>query len=397
MIQELYQKHLKNLLSESQLLFFYLVVIIVQDIKNVKLEKMAESCLGAVAHGGNPQDRAAPLPLPIKCNSRRKKLQRFLSLPIFKVKKLWFPIIREWVYQTFDKQETIYLAIDRTNWNNKNLLMVSLIYKNRALPVYFELLSKFGSSNFSEQKQLFSNIIGLFDDYKVVILGDREFCSVKLAEWLDKQGFNFCLRLKKSEQIELKNQGWISLENSGLKPGISLFFEKVKVTKTQQISGFSVACKWKKSYRKSVTKEGWFILTNMNEASEAISAYKKRFNIEQMFRDYKSGGYNMEGSNVVGKRFISLVIIMSFAYFIATIKGEIINKKGVQNYVTRVKNYGRLTKRHSSFYIGMYAHKWINFMDKCWELVYALMRLSRHKLDNYLRGMRAMKLIQSTF
>ncbi|NEO13168.1 MAG: hypothetical protein F6K59_17250 [Moorea sp. SIO3F7] len=54
MLPELYQKHLKNLLSESQLLFFYLVVIIVQDIKNVKLEKIAESCLGAVAHGVSP-------------------------------------------------------------------------------------------------------------------------------------------------------------------------------------------------------------------------------------------------------------------------------------------------------------------------------------------------------
>ncbi|NEO73664.1 MAG: IS4 family transposase [Moorea sp. SIO3H5] len=380
MLPELYQKHLKNLLCESQLLFFYLIIIIIQDTKNIKLEKIAES-----------------LPLPIQFHSRRKKLQRFLSLPVFDVKYLWFPIIQEWINQTFPKEKIIYLAIDRTNWKNKNLLVISLIYKNRAIPVYFQLLSKLGSSNFSEQKQLISNIIELFNDYQIVILGDREFCSVKLAEWLDKQGFKFCLRLRENEQIELKNQGWISLKNSGLKPGILLFFEKVKVTKTKQVSGFSIACKWKKSYRNTVTKEGWFILTNMSEASEAISAYKKRFDIEEMFRDYKSGGYNMEGSNVVGDRFISLVIIISFAYFIATIKGKIINKKGVQKYVARVKEYGRLTKRHSNFYIGMYAQKWINIRSQCWELVDKLMRLSRHKLDNYLRGMRAMKLIQSTF
>ncbi len=380
MIPELYQKHLTNLFSESQLLFFYLIIIIIQDTKNVKLEKIAES-----------------LPLPIQFNSRRKKLQRFLSLPVFDVKYLWFPIIKKWTNQTFSKDEKIYLAIDRTNWNDKNLLMISLIYKNRALPVYFELLSKFGSSNCSEQKQLISNIIGLFDNYKVVILGDREFCSVKLAEWLDTQGFQFCLRLKKSEQVELKNIGWVPLKACGLKPGTSLFFEKVKITKTKKVQGFSVACKWKKSYRKSVTKEGWFILTNMTIHSEAIASYKKRFDIEEMFRDYKSGGYNIEGSNVIGKRFISLVILISFAYIISTIKGEKINKKGVQKYVARVKEYGRLTKRHSSFYIGLYGQNWINFIDKYWGLVDNLMRLSRHKLDNYLRGMRAMKLIQSTF
>ena len=259
MVPELYQKHLKNLLSESQLLFFYLIIIIRQDTKNIKLEKIAES-----------------LPLPIQFHSRRKKLQRFLSLPVFDVKSLWFPIIQKWINQTFSQEKIIYLAIDRTNGKDKNLLMISLIYKNRAIPIYFELLSKLGSSNFSEQKQIMSTIIGLFDGYDVVILGDREFCSVKLAEWLDKQGFKFCLRLRENEQIELKNPGWISLKNSGLKPGISLFFEKVKVTKTKQVSGFSVACKWKKSYRNSVTKEGWFILTNMGEVSEAISAYKKR-------------------------------------------------------------------------------------------------------------------------
>ena len=380
MIPELYQKHLKNLLSESQLLFFSIVLIIIQDIKNIKLEKIAES-----------------LPLPIQVNSRRKKLQRFLSLPIFELKLLWFPILEKWLEQTFTKESKIYLAIDRTNWKYKNLFMISLIYNNRAIPVYFELISKLGSSNFSEQTKIISNIIELFNGYQVIILGDREFCSVKLAKWLDTQGFIFCLRLKKSEQIQLKNSGWTSLKNCGLKPGTSLFFENVKVTKTKQITGFSIACKWKKSYRKSVTKEGWFILTNMSSAPEAISAYKKRFNIEEMFRDYKSGGYNMEGSNVIGKRFISLVIIISFAYLASTIQGEKITKQGVQKYVARVKEYGRSTKRHSSFYIGLYAQNWINFFDKCWELVYDLMRLSRHKLDNYLRGMRAMKLIESTF
>ncbi|EGJ30444.1 hypothetical protein LYNGBM3L_50060 [Moorena producens 3L] len=97
-----------------------------------------------------------------------------------------------------------------------------------------------------------------------------------MAKWLDTQGFTFCLRLKESEKIELNNSGWISLKNCGLKPGISLFFENVKVTKNKQIAGFNIACKWKKSYRKSVTKEGWFIITNMSSTSEAIAAYKKR-------------------------------------------------------------------------------------------------------------------------
>jgi len=30
-----------------------------------------------------------------------------------------------------------------------------------------------------------------------------------------------------------------------------------------------------------------------------LAAYKKRFDIEQMFRDFKSGGYNLEDTNVL--------------------------------------------------------------------------------------------------
>ena len=48
-------------------------------------------------------------------------------------------------------------------------------------------------------------------------------------------------------------------------------------------------------------KEGWFILTNFDKLEVAISAYKRRFDIEEMFRDFKKGGYNLEETNVTGE------------------------------------------------------------------------------------------------
>jgi hypothetical protein len=49
--------------------------------------------------------------------------------------------------------------------------------------------------------------------------------------------------------------------------------------------------------------------------SEALTcqfaSYKKRFDIEEMFRDFKSGGYNMEDTNVTGNRLISLILIIA--------------------------------------------------------------------------------------
>jgi hypothetical protein len=177
----------------------------------------------------------------------------------------------------------------------------------------------------------------------------------------------FCLRLKKNENIEIEDGIWYQLNNLGLKPGISLFIEDVKVTKTKQVSGFNIAGKWKRKVYKYVAKEGWFILTNLNNLDDAISSYKKRFKIEEMFRDFKSGGYNMEKTQADNDRFISLVLVISFSYFHATLKGQEIKKKGVQKYVARVKEYGRVKRRHSSFYVGLHSQMWLGFIDLCWD------------------------------
>lgn len=382
MLPLLYQNHLKNQLSESQLLFLNLLINVMQKIKEVSLEKIA-----------------AALPIPILFDSRRKKIQRFLSWPIWNIQSIWLTIIESWLAQKFVTNQTIYLAIDRTNWKQKNLLMISIIYDKRAMTVYFELLPKLGSSSFAEQTKVFSQVLKLFKSYRTVVLGDREFCSVKLANWLREQDVEFCLRLKKNEFIELFNKVWCQLDDIGLRPGISFFIENVKVTKNQALKfiGFNIAGKWQKKYKGYTTPEGWFILTNMSSSEAAIQAYKQRFNIEEMFRDFQSGGYNLESTNIEGLRFISLVLILSFAYCYATFSGEIIKHKGIQKYIGRVKEYGRIYRRHSSFYIGLYGQSWVSFRDDCWDLVQDLMRLSLHKLEHYLRGIRAMNLIYSSF
>jgi hypothetical protein len=55
-----------------------------------------------------------------------------------------------------------------------------------------------GSSNLREQKALLCPVLRLLKGYYVIILGDREFRSVRLAHWLDAQGVYFALRQKKS-------------------------------------------------------------------------------------------------------------------------------------------------------------------------------------------------------
>jgi hypothetical protein len=69
---------------------------------------------------------------------------------------------------------------------------------------------------------------------------------------------------------------------------------------------------------------------------------------------------------------------------------------GLQKYVGRVKEYGRIERRHSSFYIGLYGYAWVNFMETCQELVRELLKFNPNKRRYYQQGQRAMKLILST-
>lgn len=295
----------------------------------------------------------------------------------------------------FPSNQIIYLVIDRTNWGCINLLMISIVWDKRAFPVYFELLPKLGSSNIHEQKAALSQVIPVFKNYKVCLLGDREFCSVKLANWLSEQSLYFCLRLKKNEFVQVKPEIWVELNSLGLTPGVSVFLQGVKVTKTKGFISFNVAGKWQRKNLGVAPKEGWFILTNFETLSSAITAYKQRFDIEEMFRDFKKGGYNLEDTHVSGERLIVLILLIAIAYTSATLQGQQIKRKGIQKYIGRVKEYGRCERRHSSFYIGLYGQTWVNFMEPCMELVTDLIKLNRNKQKYYQREVRAMKLVMS--
>ena len=136
---------------------------------------------------------------------------------------------------------------------------------------YFSLLPKLGNSNLDKQTEILSQVLPIFENYKICVLGDREFCSVKLANWLREKKVYFCLRIKKNHFIEVEKDIWLELKQVGLSPGVSLFFQGVKVTKTQGFLIFNVACKWKRKIHGVTPKEGWLILTNFETLELAIA------------------------------------------------------------------------------------------------------------------------------
>ena len=133
-------------------------------------------------------------PIWITCEGRRRKLQRFLDVPSLTISSLLWPIVSYWLENSVPKKskQKLYLAIDRSQWKNLNLLMVSVIYSKRAIPLAWRLLPDIGNSNQEEQESVLSSVLGRFKNYQIVVLGDREFCSLDLATWLHARKVGFC-------------------------------------------------------------------------------------------------------------------------------------------------------------------------------------------------------------
>ena len=108
MLPSFYQKYLEKYLKPAQLVTLKMLVWLLQSHKSVKIERLA-----------------ANLPLPILENSRRRHIQRFLSLGSLSVLALWFPLIREIIERQLKAGTQLIIAIDRTQWSYNNVLMVS--------------------------------------------------------------------------------------------------------------------------------------------------------------------------------------------------------------------------------------------------------------------------------
>jgi hypothetical protein len=171
--------------------------------------------------------------------------------------------------------------------------------------------------------------------------------------------------------------------------GFKAFYSDVQVTKKKGFGNFNLALYWKKNYKNYKEKEPWYILTNLPSLDEVIKYYRKRSGIEAMFKDCKTGGYNLEGSKGNQVRLTNLILLIAIAYTGSVLKGKIIKNKGYQKYIARLTESKRKDKRHSDFWVGLYGDMWIIALEFCLSLIQKIMIINRHKLLCYQRGMKA--------
>ncbi|MCT7953292.1 hypothetical protein NG798_26180 [Ancylothrix sp. C2] len=124
-----------------------------------------------------------------------------------------------------------------------------------------------------------------------------------------------------------------------------------------------------KKYKNKQKDEPLYLLTNLEDCQTTLSAYSKRFGIEAMFLDCKTGGYNLEDSKASPERLVRLILLIALAMTAAWLQGKKAVQGGQQAYICRLSEGYRNRKRHSNFWVGLYGHNWIVAFQKCLKWV----------------------------
>ena len=297
-----FRTHFHQYLNPTQFQTLSILIGLLNQYKQVKIERLATY-----------------FPLPILFESRRKHIQRFLSLVSLSIPLIWFPLIEFIITQQFTRDYPLIIILDRTQWQDKNIFMLSVVWHRHALPIYWNVLEKKGASNFKEQKALIRPVLKLLKKYHVILIGDREFHSIELATWLKqaknkgKQKIDFAVRQKTDTFFHKGGKKYQKLSEIEIKKGVKQIQMGIKTTKKRGFSRNNLAIYHRRNHQNKVDNEPWYILTSLSSVEEVIKIYATRSGIEAMFKDCKSGGYNLEGTKAKTRRLTNIILLIAGA------------------------------------------------------------------------------------
>jgi len=257
----------------------------------------------------------------VTSQSNQRRAARFLARD-----SSWRTALSAWLLSFYPDHVT--LAVDRTEWKFGltpiNLLVIAVVHNGFAFPVLWCHLCKAGSSNSTEVTALLEKLRAMLGTRSVLVLMDREFASHALLKCLRGAKWDFDLRLKRNALVSYRDHTHrVERYFSDLTMGHGCWLKR-KVT-VYGVKVFVVAFR-----PLTPTEDGdecVCVLTN-RAPSAAMSFYKQRWTIENLFAALKTRGFNFEDSHIVNAdRLENLLGVLCLAAFWAVQLGELIAKQ----------------------------------------------------------------------
>ena len=330
-------KLLPKLQPDNRTTLIYLVVGLILG-REVQLAKIAEQ-----------------VNYEYKESSLEERFRRFVANHNVEV-AVTFSIFIKLMLKGLDESQPLVLSIDSSKTGGECfILMVSLGYKSRALPLcWVTFKGKKGHSSQQVQLTLLKAVKALVPDRPVILLGDGEFDGSQVVTWLEAQpGWQYVCRT--ANDVRVYHQGqWLALKDLPLKPGQETFLSQVAFTESQAVEPVNILVVWR-----GAEKRHWFFVTNMATQKEAKYWYRHRFKIETLFSDIKGRGFKIDKGRLKDPARVNrLLMAVAIAYIFVVFWGVDAILSGTIRQMVRTDRFV-----HSLFTLGFkYIHR---LLKKC--------------------------------
>lgn len=224
------------------------------------------------------------------------------------------------------KGRPLLVSFDWTKVRSVHVLMAAVVIKGRAIPLCWgsytdKTLGK--SQNALEEALLLALRDMLGPDVKVILLADRGFGRAELGRFCQRYRFDYIIRIKSKVQVKFSGQR-VRLDRYPVSRGACELHKNVLYRQRDPVKQH-VVIRWKKGLPKK-SDQPWYLMTNIEldcrprQAARRISdLYARRFDIEELFRDAKSGqfGYALSQTRITRPdRLDRLILILVLAYLL---------------------------------------------------------------------------------
>lgn len=270
--------------------------------------------------------------------SKIRQFRRFLANDALDPMTLYHPMARRLLVSAAAAHDRLRLLLDVLELpGGRQVLMLSLAYRRRALPIIWSVERRLGKTDAESQIALLMRLeellVGLFPEKtRPIIIADGEFHSVALIEHLDAIGWGFRLRIHSDTCVHLPNGRICPLSEIAPAPGKRAYLEGVYLTTEQAYGPISIAACWGEG-----EETPWFIVTDEDEPDHlTLRSYSRRMWIEELFGDLEGGGIQLHRSRVYDpKRLSRLLVAVCLVYLWLMHVGAYVVKRGWRELVDR--------------------------------------------------------------
>ena len=191
--------------------------------------------------------------------------------------------------------QRLSVALDTTALLPFVLIRACLIYRGRAIPLAWRVMHHRSTQvSFEAYQPVLDQVCAILPAGQLLILlADRGFAHERLFHYLHQQQWHFRLRLPGNTLVHLGDQPVSVVRDLCPPAGESRFFQEASIfgTAVGPVS-LALACLLEQP------DDPWFVVSDEQTSARTLDEYGLRFDIEETFRDEKSGGYQLQTSRL---------------------------------------------------------------------------------------------------